>query len=210
MNNALIKFFTRFKGDLSDLGRWQGKTVIKSESVAEHSFDVILFTRLLFAELFHDTSFEKNNFNQVITYAIFHDVDELITGDIRHDVKYGDNGKELRELLDTFIKNKIVLSFSDKSQSSNIVLAYMLHADDICKSIVKVADWMSMSKYCFKETELGNSTFNDTLSYCLAKLHESFLRMVVLLNDEDIAYDQNFVKDFSSYLFNLLKTKQNG
>ena len=73
---------------LADIPRWSGKSTIAKESVAEHSFGVARIVVGMLDAL--DTTslwFSPLMKVQALKYAINHDLDEEVTGDIPHDSK---------------------------------------------------------------------------------------------------------------------------
>ena len=104
-----MEIFKRFLQDpefdqLNNMVRWNGANRIKDETVAHHSYIVSWFSRVLAEEIFEDDSIKL----KVVSFALFHDFDEMFTGDILNPFKYNEyNGVEVRNSIDEFLKFKI-------------------------------------------------------------------------------------------------------
>lgn len=162
---------------LSNLVRWNGLNRNNNESVAHHSFIVTWFSRIIIEELLAHGHEEFKL--DVITYACFHDFDEMFSGDIAHGVKYNDfNGKEIKELINNFCKFKTEQKFNDNTSPSDLMMKKNLleNISPKVKSIVKLADWLSMSFYVKKEINLGNKDLFEQYDYCAIAVRESCIK----------------------------------
>jgi 5'-deoxynucleotidase YfbR-like HD superfamily hydrolase len=151
---------------LNNLHRWNGIRRLKEESVAHHSYIVTLFARIL-----AETTLVSNDDRlMVTTRAIFHDWDEIFSGDITHDVKYNDyNGKEIRDAVDAFVRNSMKAKFSEDNGSFSEMLIMGYSVGKLPKyvdSLVKVSDWLSMAFYLKMEVTLGNRSLDRLFRYC--------------------------------------------
>jgi len=149
---------------LNNLSRWNGIRRIKEESVAHHSYIVTLFARIIAESVF----VSSDDRLMVTTKAIFHDWDEIITGDITHDVKYNDfNGEILRNALDAFAKAAMKEKFNSGTRSEGLITGYSVgNIPKYIEKIVKVADWLSMAFYLKMEVSLGNQSMDTIFRYC--------------------------------------------
>jgi 5'-deoxynucleotidase YfbR-like HD superfamily hydrolase len=169
---------------LNHLSRWQGFPTHHKESVAQHSYWVTYWTSLFMSELcnnvYSNSTIQINESSRLtaiaLRLAIFHDVDEAITGDVAHPVKYNPyNGPEIRSALKVYAKNAIQQKFPDKTgyhvSARNLILGEEpLHI--ALRTVVKVADYLSMFNYAVHEFELGNSNFNGVMLEHLQELVE--------------------------------------
>lgn len=173
---------------LNNMIRWNGMHRIKDETVAHHSFLVTWFSRILVEEIFDREAYDQKL--AVMTYAAFHDFDEMFTGDINHNVKYNKhNGKQIRQELDSFVDNSIENLFGTETKSNTLFRENFSMKHKYVKLIVKVADWLSMAFYIKKEMELGNVILKNKYQYCIHNLN--------LVVDECIDYyqDNSFMLD---------------
>lgn len=158
--------------ELNNMVRWNGMNRIKDETVDKHSFFVVVLSRLISEEVCRkDDYLTKLN---IVTYATFHDYDEIFTGDINHRIKYDEEyGEQLREILQAAIVARAERTF-DESSASEALIKFQIVGPltDTVKLIVKVADWLSSIFYLKKEIELGNRNYNtrDRFDYCIGEL----------------------------------------
>src|SRR5690606_19613358 len=139
-------------------------------------------TRILCENIFQD---DKPKL-ECTTYAIFHDFNEFITGDINHNVKYNElNGEQIRTKLDEYIKVYVDENFPTDN-NTNSLLNQMLkdEIEPFVKKLVKVADWMSMLMYLRKEESLGNKTVQHKIGYCESMLHKAADYCIVELQNQ--------------------------
>lgn len=72
----------------SHVKRWHIVETSKRQSVAEHSFNVILFAQ-------HIAQLEGIDPTSLVLYAVQHDLDEVVTGDVPTPVKIAVTGRKL-------------------------------------------------------------------------------------------------------------------
>jgi 5'-deoxynucleotidase YfbR-like HD superfamily hydrolase len=202
MENIFDRIFTDPDFDqLNNLVRWNGLGRINNESVAHHSFIVSWFSRIIVEELL------KNNNDQlkleVVTYALFHDFDEMFSGDIGHTVKYNEfNGAKIKKLVDEFCVNMTKDKFKENTPT-NLMLRKNLLGDvsDVAKSIVKLADWLSMSYYVQKEIRLGNKNLFVEYDYCSLKVKESSCKCLELMRSKYPEFRDKILNDIKKLNF---------
>ena len=175
---------------LNNMVRWNGHNRIKDETVAHHSYFVALVSRLMSEEIFKNST--AHSFNdlklRIVTYAMLHDFDEIFTGDISHNVKYGtSSGTTLRDLLDKIVVEKSELKFNKDKKSEILLFENIAEPiDSIIKKLVKVADWLSMLFYLKKEFSLGNKSMLKEIDYCIERLRFSCVDLSKILEGSDI------------------------
>lgn len=157
--------------------RWNGLNRIKNESVAQHTYLVTLFTRVILEELFSEYPYQSTKdrvISETITYALFHDFDESFTGDIIHPLKYNEvNGAQIRLKITEYLQS-CGDRFDTQSPTHQMIRKYVFknRLKQFQKDIVKIADWLSMLFYLEKESELGNRGIGNTIDYCHDMLFE--------------------------------------
>ena len=158
---------------LNHLNRWQGVRIQGNETVSQHSFWVVVFSRILSEQIFKENAFETKL--MISDYAFTHDMDEFITGDINHEVKYnGYNGEVIRGALDSYVRTFLLSKYDKQNKSENLLLKNMTgDVSPFVKKIVKVADWLSMITFLIGEKSSGNESINDKLLYCQNKIKEA-------------------------------------
>lgn len=123
--------------------RYNNRSHLQEESVAEHSFFVALFSLKIIQTLQLPEELEL----RVLRLAILHDCPEALTSDIPHNVKkmYPDFAKFLRTVEDRYY-SKNWPYYKEKLE------------DELAESIVKLADNYSVLQFCINEQRLGNSS----------------------------------------------------
>ena len=189
---------------LNNLVRWNGLNRNNNESVAHHSFIVTWFSRLIVEELL-PVGHEPFKL-AVTTYACFHDFDEMFSGDITHDVKYNEhNGEAMRKLIDEFCIFRTKGKFDGMSPSSALLRQNLLgEIRKETKSIVKLADWLSMAFYLKKEINLGNKDLFEQYDYCALQIRKSCTKCFV---DMKNTYGEHFSSKIIDEISNLKFSK---
>ena|ERR1035437_6153860 len=187
---------------LSNLERWNGTRLIKKETVAEHSYLVALFTRIMAENIYGD------NYEMVLLaldYALFHDIDEMITGDINHIVKYNDmNGEVIRQALEDYVNHCIERDYKDREDSYSILLKRNVASKEVIpvsvRKLIKIADWLACSFFIYKEICIGNKLLIDSYKRCINKLHEACR---IYLAYSDLSYNHEIIKQILTTKFEI-------
>lgn len=146
---------------LSRLERYNHRFRVHDESVAEHSYFVTLFS-LMICEKLHSSNKIKR---MCLEKALLHDLPEIVTSDIPHDVK--EMFPDIRIMLNRFEHDFLEKYFDcvnvqwDEDYANN---------DLITTLIVDLADVYSVYQFCHVETSLGNSTISDVFSSCITRI----------------------------------------
>lgn len=158
--------------NLSCTLRWNGKNVNKGENVAEHSHFVTWVTRIICEHLFIGGNSTEAKLDAV-TFAIFHEIDEIYSGDVLHNLKYNEfNGYDIRMAIDTYVSKMVMEDFGGDSKHSDMIMNKVMSPNLTTKHIVKIADWMAMVYFCYREVLMGNSSMSDSSVYCSKKLND--------------------------------------
>lgn len=145
---------------LKKIIRYNHRSRLQDESVAEHTCFVSLFCLKIMAQLNLTCEQER----QVLILAALHDTCESRTSDIPHDVKA--NYPEMQKILD-----RIERDYYEENWKNYLGDVYK--PDEIVYNIIKLADAYSVYQWCINEKVLGNS------SVCVAEIyHESKDRLV--------------------------------
>lgn len=181
-------FFDERFDQINNISRWNGMLRLKEETVAHHSFIVAWFARVLSEEIFNHSVPKLT----ITSFALFHDFDEIFTGDIIHPVKYNQfNGTEIRKLLNEYNGFVIDNEFPKHVSKSNNFMNVMLK-DEVpmyAKAVVKLCDWLSMKFYLLKEIKLGNHNVFKEYKYCsdnIEKAVETAVFELSLQKDYDV------------------------
>lgn len=129
--------------------RYNNRTRLQNESVAEHTCFVSLFCLKIMAQLNLDHETER----QVLILAALHDMAESRTSDIPHNVKA--NYPVMEGVL-----SEIERQYYEENWEKYIDVVYD-HQDDLVHHIVKLADAYSVYQYCMNERNLGNHSSDN-------------------------------------------------
>lgn len=135
---------------LSDLKRYNNMPRIKSESLAEHQYYCGLILMKLKDYIINITYSE---FCILLQYLLVHDIGELYTGDIPHNVK--EDYPDLRKLLEQIESEKL------KSFGFNDIIG-TVEKNEKLKMLFKLCDTIQVIQYCENEKRLGNFSENIT------------------------------------------------
>lgn len=141
---------------LKKIIRYNHRSRLQDESVAEHTCFVSLFCLKIMAQL----NLTRDQERQVLVLAALHDTCESRTSDIPHDVKA--NYPEMQKILD-----KIELDYYEENWKNYIKDVYK--PDMVVYNILKLADAYSVYQWCLNEKALGNSSDCITEIYIESK-----------------------------------------
>ena len=153
---------------LKKIIRYNHRSRLQDESVAEHTCFVSLFCLKIMAQL--NLTIEQER--QVLILAALHDTCESRTSDIPHDVK--SNYPEMQAILD-----KIELDYYEKNWKSYIGDVY--EPDEMVYNILKLADAYSVYQWCLNEKALGNSS--DCISEIYFESRNRLKKYTGIIND---------------------------
>lgn len=140
MSDKELLYFYRLKS----LTRYNDRTKVCNEDVAQHSFYVSLFCLKIMEVL--DLS-DEMKFN-ILTKAILHDAPEIETGDISYTMK------QKNPKLKTILAETEEKFYKEHFESH---LPILKNGNAFEDSVVKLADVLSVKQYCINEISLGNS-----------------------------------------------------
>lgn len=141
------------------INRWPLMRNIRTENVQEHSLQVAMVAHAL--ALIRNKYFDGElDPNQVATIAMFHDVSEVITGDLPTPVKYSnpiirDEYKKIEKLAEQKLINMAPDEFREDYAR---LIDHHFHNKDIA-FIVKAADVICAYLKTLEELSAGNKEF---------------------------------------------------
>lgn len=158
-----VQFLEGFFDRMSDVIRYSGTKVLNKENLAEHSYYVSVLSDSIAEDIEHRYTITIDRY-KVLKYALYHDIEEIFTGDIISPVKYKSN--DLRMKLEK-VWNLILTEQVEEHFEWNPHIARMIlqtHKDyeekkytDIENMIVKFADTLQAISYTISELHLGNT-----------------------------------------------------
>ena len=159
MENQFYSMLSRMKL----INRWGLMRNTRNENISEHSLETAMIAHSL--AVIGNTYFGKSyNAERCALLGVFHDVTEIITGDLPTPVKYG--SPEIRSAykqVEDNAKNRLVSMPPDENTSDEERELWRL---------VKAADKLSALIKCIEERVTGNSDFVSAERATLLSIEE--------------------------------------
>lgn len=163
--------------NLLNINRLPTSLVIKPISVAAHSWLVAILVDIMMSDIIdtNESIADKRFINdfylikgKVLESALFHDMDEAITGDIPRIPCIYDKAKELKEEA-----KYSIISLLFNGNPDFVFDEVQKHAKDgIEGSLVAYCDYYSLLIECVREINLGNSTMDKLAGGVLSLMRE--------------------------------------
>lgn len=129
----------------SSVRRYSNKTLIKDENIAEHSSIVGIISMYLYSTMTNENK-EGVNLDRLLASCIFHDFDEIYSGDVLRPVKYFK--PEIKEGIDEYailglkkysemIGSTLFLDYSTPSKLLNNLEYDLLKLSDLMSVFIK-------------------------------------------------------------------------
>ncbi len=177
------------------INRWGLMRNTQQESLCQHSLETGWIAHAL--AVLHNRRFGGSvNPDRALTLAVFHDVPEIITGDLPTPVKY--YSPEIRKAYQEVeaVAQKRLLSMLPKDlQPDYAPLLAQETEDQILLKFVKAADKLSALIKCIEERKLGNTEFaraEQTLRAAIAEINlpEAELFLTEFLPSFELTLDE--------------------
>ncbi len=153
------------------IGRWGLMRNTFQENIQEHSHMVAVLAHAL-AVIRRDVFGQPADPAAAAAAALFHDVSEILTGDLPTPVKY--HNPEIREAfrqVEDLAAEKLLSMLPEPLQDAYRPL---LHPDDpVVRSLVKAADKLAAYIKCLEEMKAGNTEFRQAADQTRAILDAS-------------------------------------
>lgn len=155
------KCFFAFTGRIKYINRWALMRNTTYETLSQHSHEVAVISHAL--AVIGNKRFEKNyNESRAALLGLYHDVPEIITGDMPTPVKY--YNKDMRktfELVETNACNTLLGMLPNDLKDEFEPLFFHKENDHDLWKLVKAADKISAYIKCIEERKAGNKEFAD-------------------------------------------------
>ncbi len=185
MNNIFFAYINRMKY----INRWGLMRNTDTENIQEHSLQVAILAHALC--IIKNKYFGGNiNADRSCVYALYHDANEIITGDLPTPVKYfNPQIKESYRKIEDISKEKLVSMLPDDMQDEyRSILFY--EEDDEYRDIIRAADKLSAYIKCVEEVKAGNKEF--------LQAKESIYNVLVDMNLPELEYFmEHFLPSYS-------------
>ena len=138
--------------------RWQLMRSVREENIMEHSHSVAILTHAL-CVIENEVYSGKVDTEKAVFYALYHEVSEVMTGDLPTPVKYFNNSIHGEyEKLEVLAVEKIANTLPEEMRGS---LYPYLQAEKDSREyrLVKAADRLSAYIKCLEELRSGNHEF---------------------------------------------------
>ena len=159
------------------IDRWQLMRSTREENIMEHSHQVAVLTHAL-AVIENKVYGGNINVERAVLYALYHEVSEVMTGDMPTPVKYF-NGQLHGEYakVEQLAVDRIAATLPEPVKGE---IHPYLQADKDCEEyvFVKAADKLSAYLKCLEELRSGNAEFVQAKKTIEKALHEKKMRAV--------------------------------
>ena len=195
INSSFYAYLSRLRW----IKRWGLKRNAHDENVMEHSWEVSVIAHTL--ALIKNRYFEGNlDANAIATAALYHDITEVITGDLPTPIKY--HSREINDAYKQIEKQAELelLALLPIELRSDFEL--LIHHDRIPEEhvrIIKAADKISAYLKCQAELKAGNKEFEIAAEQIALTINE-------FKDLEVIFFMQAFVPSCALTLDGLMKT----
>ncbi len=143
--------------------RWGLMRNTEKENIQEHSLEVAILAHalcLIRNEMYADEPAKKLDPEKACLFAVFHDSDEIITGDLPTPIKYAnpvirDNYHD----IEAQSKEKLLSMLPEKLKPVYRNILFFDESSPEYKTVVKAADRLSAYIKCVEECKAGNAEF---------------------------------------------------
>jgi len=168
MNSHFFAMLARMKY----INRWALMRNIQDESICQHSMETAAFAHAL--ALIKNKYFGGDlNADRAAVFALYHDMPEIITGDLPTPVKYfNDDMKEVYSKVEESACTKLLSMLPDELKEDYSPLFFKEEKDEYLWKIVKAADKISALTKCLEEKKAGNREFESALTSTKKSIRE--------------------------------------
>ncbi len=196
---TLTSSFYAYLSRLRWIKRWGLKRNAHEENVMEHSWEVsvIAHTLALIKNRYYGGTVDAN---AVATAALYHDITEVITGDLPTPIKY--HSAEINaayKQIEQRAEVELLALLPEKLQADFRVLIQHDQIPEAHLELIKAADKISAYLKCQSELKAGNREFETAAEQLALKIAES-------QQPEVIFFMQVFVPSCKLTLDGLMKT----
>jgi len=160
MKSSIVDFILGHLRRLVHTTRFSTVPQTSVESVAEHSYFVAVYARVL--SHYAMKHGHKVNLQEVLERALLHDAEEVISSDIIYPFKhYGDGGlaAEIDKINQTVIHDVFATLPKELEETFVSIWKRAKKEDTIETEIIKVADILSLLSHSFEQIHMGNHYF---------------------------------------------------
>lgn len=165
--------------------RWALMRNSATENISEHSMEVAMLAHGL-GVISREKCGREIDLDKLTLIGLYHDANEIITGDMPTPVKYHD-----RDILDAYRKvedmanHKLLEQLPDYMKKYYEAVLFKQDGDEELWKLVKAADKLSALIKCIEEEKAGNKEFRTA--------HETISEALYSMNMEEVNI---FMRDF--------------
>lgn len=167
-----MKHFFAMHSRMKYINRWALMRNTRQENISEHSNDVAVFAHAL--AVIKNTEFGGNiNPERAAFLGLYHDMTEIITGDMPTPVKYHseDIRREFQKIEDN-AANRLLDMLPESMKDYYSAAFFKKDEDEYLWKIVKAADKLSALVKCIEELTAGNNEFQKALESTRASIEK--------------------------------------
>jgi len=171
MSKRKYNFFA-FVSRMKFINRWGLMRNTYTENIQGHSHEVAILAHSL--AVIKNTYFGGNvDEAKVAVLALYHDSDEIITGDLPTPIKYyNPDIKKAYKDIEEIAKEKLLEMLPDELKPSYEKVIKPQQGEEELWMLVKNADRLSAYIKCIEEEKAGNKEFKKASSTILKTIHE--------------------------------------
>ena len=182
--------FFAFVSRMKYITRWGLMRNTQSENIQEHSLQVAIIAHALaiIKNVFYGGNVDAE---RTAVLAMFHDCNEIITGDMPTPVKYfSPEIMNAYKKLESVSKRRMLEMLPAELEDEYSSILFHNNGDEEHWKLVKAADRISAYIKCIEEAKAGNREFN--------KASESILKTIMDIDLPEVKYFmENFIPSFS-------------
>ena len=179
-------FFAMFSR-MKYIDRWALMRNTRKENLSEHTLEVAAIAHAL-AVISNEKYGASLNAERAALLGIYHDMPEIITGDMPTPIKYGNPQlKQAYKAVERETASHLVSMLPDYMQDSYKGFFIKESADEELWKLVKAADKISAFIKCIEEEKAGNTEFNSAKKATFATISALDIPATKTFLDEFIA-----------------------
>lgn len=179
-------FFAMFSR-MKYIDRWALMRNTRKENLSEHTLEVAAIAHAL-AVISNEKHGASLNAERAALLGIYHDMPEIITGDMPTPIKYGNPQlKQAYKAVERETAAQLVSMLPDYMQESYKGFFVKDDADAELWKLVKAADKISAFIKCIEEEKAGNTEFNSAKNATFATISALDIPAAKTFLDEFIA-----------------------
>lgn len=181
--------FFAFLSRMKYINRWGLMRNTCTENIQEHSLQVAIIAHGL--AVIRNTYYDGEiNPERVAILAMFHDCNEIITGDMPTPIKYyNPQISKIYKDIEDISKEKIISMLPEEMSDEYYSLFFKNPEDVECWKLVKAADRIAAYIKCIEEVKAGNNEFK--------KASETILNTIAEIELEEVKYFmERFIPSF--------------